>query len=119
MAGVAMTGALRAALVAAAVVATAALVLWSASGGGLDDAPAPVTTLLPEAASETDAARDLLLELLPMPPAGLDSAFAAPELPAAARHLGGGGDRWGGALGGDPLDGHSRDGVCPIVADVI
>ena len=81
----------RGMLVASAVVATVALIAWGASGGALDDDPAPATTIVLESAPSTDAEREALLELLPMPPAGQEAAFAAPALPApdveAARHL--------------------------------
>ena len=95
----------RGMLVASAVVATVALIAWGASGGALDDDPAPATIVL-ESAPSTDAAREALLELLPMPPAGQEAAVAAPALPApdgeAARHLSDHGD-----------------GVCPLGPGVI
>ena len=101
---------MRGMLTASAVVATAALIAWGASGGALDDEPAPVTTVLQEFAPgsdvQSDIERDLLLDLLPMPPAGQDAAFAAPALPMsgddAARHLGG-----------------HDDGTCPLGPGVI
>ena len=83
---------MRGMLTASAVVANAALIAWGASGGALDGDPAPVTTVVRESAPDTDVARNLLLDLLPMPPVSQDAAFAAPALPAlggeAARHLG-------------------------------
>lgn len=102
---------MRVMLAASAVAATVALVAWGASGGGLGDEPMPTTTMLQEFAPDTEIERDLLLDLLPMLPAGKQTAFAAPALPMsgvdmsggdAARHLG-----------------SHDDGTCPLGPDVI
>jgi hypothetical protein len=96
----------RVMLAASAVTATVALVAWGASGGALGDEPSLTTTMLQEFAPDTDIERDLLLDLLPMLPAGKQAAFAAPALPMSgvdsARHLGGHGD-----------------GTCPLGPDLI